>query len=93
MSKDECVHEFEPVQGWRGRYRCKWCGALAYRKFVLGDALDGGGGRADNGPIFRTAKLVLYRCAVRGCDEPAVVYNQGGYMVKRGGVCRKHLKE
>lgn len=89
MSGDECVHEFDPIPGWRGRYRCKWCGALAYRKFVLGDALDGGG-RADmDGPIYRTTRLVLYRCSVRGCEEPAVSYKR----TKHGQLCREHLKE
>ena len=89
----ECAHEFVPIPGWRGRYRCKWCKALAYRKFVIGDQLDHAGPtRRDlkaNHPMYRSPRMILYRCARKGCNNPAVTYDR----FKRGQLCFKHLKE
>jgi hypothetical protein len=88
----ECAHEFVPIPGWRGRYRCKWCKALAYRKFVIGDQLDHAGPtRRDfkHWMVRRSPRMILYRCARKGCNNPAVTYDR----FKRGQLCFKHLKE
>ncbi len=56
-----CGHHWEPVLGWNGRYRCRWCGALAYRQLI-------------NGGIRGVPHhIVVYVCRRAGCKEPAVV--------------------
>lgn len=56
-----CGHDWYPVPGWNGRYRCKWCKGLGYKHVVTGGM---------RGPLSR---LDVYVCRYPGCSEPAVV--------------------
>jgi hypothetical protein len=63
-----CGHSWEPVFGWNGRYRCKWCGALGYRQIINGGA---------RGVPWH---IVIYVCRHEGCKEPAVVGPKKGQL-------------
>jgi RNase P subunit RPR2 len=69
-----CGHEFEPIQGWTGRYRCKWCKALAYRRTVLPKGIR----------EKRSSQIVVYTCSVCGAD--ATYYNRKS----KSSFCKEH---
>jgi len=63
-----CGHEWHPVPGWNGRYRCRWCKGLAYKHIVTGGM---------RGNILKTE---VYVCRHDGCGEPAVVGPRKGQL-------------
>jgi hypothetical protein len=76
LRSQSCGHSWKPIPTWGGRYRCEWCGALAFRKLV---------DRVHPGKNSLNDRLQVYRC--RKCDEPAVVYDK-----LDGGRCRVHAE-
>lgn len=73
-----CGHSWQPISGWSGRYRCEWCGAIAFRKLVDG---------VHPGRHSENDKLQCYACSFPLCSEPAVRVDR-----KRGkNYCALHL--
>lgn len=62
------VHDWKPLTGWVGRYRCRDCGVLAHRATHDGAAKAAAGGRPFE--AFRP-----YVCTVKGCTRGAVRRN------------------
>lgn len=59
-----CVHDWQPIMGWVGRYRCTRCGGIGHR--CTGDS-------EAKAPFGRPFELIVpYRCARKGCDRAAV---------------------
>lgn len=82
-----CGHRWEPMHGWNGRYRCRDCGVLGYRKIVLGC---NSGSRPDIGGVWKEALVVngkVEQIAVYRCQHRA-----GGVRCTRGAVTRKKGK-
>lgn len=61
-STTEHVHDWKPISGWTGRYRCEGCLALGYRALVSASPTAYG---------RRTSEIVPYTCSK--CPKPAVV--------------------
>jgi hypothetical protein len=47
----ECGHDWQPLERWSGRYRCRDCRTIAYRKLVIGRAKRG-----------RPEEIIPYKC-------------------------------
>jgi hypothetical protein len=60
-----CGHEWNPIPERSARYRCKRCGALGYRKLVMGLM------------VQHNEQMLVYLCDVKvkkkPCGEPAIV--------------------
>jgi hypothetical protein len=59
-----CGHDWKPIEGWVGRYRCSWCNIIGYRKIiiprsVLRDSKDDPGG------------IIPYKCGHPKCKHYA----------------------
>jgi hypothetical protein len=78
--KTICGHSWQPVPGYKRRFKCEWCGALGYTR------------PAAPGARKAQLKMFVYRCSVKGCTAPAtVVRRSGGTMVYQR--CKQHDTE
>lgn len=59
-------HDWQPIEGWCGRYRCSKCQVIGYRKFVMDRT-------ARNGTV-----IIPYACAHPGCNRKAQVGDKYG---------------
>jgi hypothetical protein len=76
MNPRHCGHNWKPIHSWSGRYRCKWCEAIGYRKVVQPKYVSW---RKSTGH-----HIVTYICKVSGCDSPAQI------KYKQRQVCFEH---
>jgi hypothetical protein len=71
-----CNHHWDPVPGWRGRYRCPRCGVFGHRETR----------RVDTG-VSRS--VIPYLC--RKCSAPAVAHD-GLYGYSKEWRCAQHRR-
>ena len=76
MSKN-CSHLMLPIHNWYGRYRCKWCKSIGYRKAVTLDP--------DSAYTKGGSHIILYTCQDKKCNEYAQVSSK-----KFGRLCFYH---
>jgi hypothetical protein len=62
------LHQWEPIQGWVGRYRCSACKVIAYKGLCIGRPVLGG---------KRLTQFIPYKCQAKKkdgehCSAPAV---------------------
>lgn len=67
MSK--CDHDWERIDRWVARYRCRKCQAYGYRKAALSKGYKARGYKPS---------ITEYRCQHPGCENPAQVSNKPG---------------
>jgi len=78
-----CAHAcWEPIQGWHGRYRCRDCKALAYKKIIFGDLCAG-----------TAHQMKVYTCRTKACPNPAVTHKNSHLCADCAEVARKAGKE
>lgn len=66
----ECPeHEWEPLTGWVGRYRCVNCRVLAFKPLT-------------RGAVERGEKMRVYICKKPKCINPAVTHKGGRQLCK-----------
>jgi len=64
----ESTHGWDPLSGWVGRYRCRFCRAIGHR--MTGDS------EAKFVSRGRPVELIVpYKCTRKGCDHGAVQRN------------------
>jgi hypothetical protein len=62
----EAVHDWQPIMGWVGRYRCSFCRVIAHRCTTDSEV------KAMFGPR-KFEDFVPYVCVRKGCTRGAVV--------------------
>ncbi len=81
------THDWQPLSGWSGRYRCETCRILGYRGIVNAAQQEGRNHNDEpikNQPRVRT--IIPYICKVRDCKRGAVVRKPKQLCIKhRGG--------
>ena len=73
-----CTHHWDPVPGFRGRYRCPRCGAFGHRE-------------TRGGTYAVNKDIVPYRC--KKCSAPAVAHDSGRLNEGKEWRCRDHRRE
>ena len=75
------MHDWKPVNGWVGRYRCPTCHCFGYRKRLTTE-------------YGRESVIIPYICRVRSCNKWAVTKESvGRYGRNREWRCTDHRKE
>jgi hypothetical protein len=73
-------HHWQPIDGWRARYRCPDCGAVGYKPRLVTTEVEGG--------PYGSTRVTPYVCSVKRaglrCGCPAVKKLRGGWK------CRAH---
>jgi hypothetical protein len=58
-------HDWRPLIGWQGRYRCESCAALGYRGLI------NLGASAMEHPGY-DSMIITYKCQKKGCRRAAI---------------------
>ncbi len=74
----DCNHHWDPVPGWRGRYRCPKCGAFGHRE-------------TKGGLMNISRSIVPYRC--KKCSAPAVAHDSGRIGTGKEWRCGEHRRK
>ena len=67
-------HEWNPIPGWSGRYRCTVCLCFGYRGVV---SQKSGLIREEDARKRYARTIIPYRCQKPGCAQPATVLREG----------------
>lgn len=82
-----CVHQWEPVLAYSGRYRCALCQCLGYRGIVTANREDGAASDRQvawqSNTVKRAVTIFPYICQKKDCRKPAI------YKGKRQ-FCKEH---